>query len=199
MTLAADLFAALEKCSLWLPSPAAPDHWFGEAGLVLTFRTGAYPHIDSPGSRYGILMEVEGVGPLDKLTVNIPDQPCAADEFFVKRDSAMGAPTRLREALLNSDLFVATERSPIAQGYVREYAEVWRFRRHKLGYFVTDPDHQQRLQERLRLGREDARVQDAARRLASRELQWAWGAPKSHSECLDALVRHYTNRFGGSP
>lgn len=188
MTLAADLYAALEECSLWLPCPLYP----GEAGLVLTFRTGPYADADiarRAAPRYGILMEVEGVGPLDKLTVNLPDQEGAADEFFVKRDGAVGRHrSRLREALLSSDLFFATDRAPVAQGFVHQYAETWRFRRRgdaTADYVVLDPAHQAMLRERVTRGREETTVRDAERRLRPARQELA----RNYSE---ALLDYYT-------
>lgn len=187
-----DLFVALEQCPIWLPSPY-PE---GPAGLVLTFEVGTYGAIRSINGnvRFGVTLWIEGsAGPADKLTVNLPELPLAGDEFFVKRDGVVGRHrSRLREALLSSDLFFATDRAPVAQGFVHQYAETWRFRRRgdaTADYVVLDPAHQAMLRERVTRGREETTVRDAERRLKPTRREFARNYP-------EALLDYYTRPDG---
>jgi hypothetical protein len=106
---------------------------------------------------------------LDKLTVNLPDEPCGEDEFFVK-DSDLGRTAKaLRAVLLKLGLFEAIE-GYVSAGFVDHYAERWRFAKMfpaRCGndYRALDLDLRRVLDDAYKAKREELLAQDAERRL----------------------------------
>jgi hypothetical protein len=140
--------------------------WHGADELV--FALGVYEN-----GRIGIIIKFVGReggtnadGPypgeeIDKLTVNLTDDPLGHDELHIKIHSHdRRARGRLLDAVSELDLFDRTGRL-IDQGYVQDYAEVWKWR-------APTPEHLAELDARHERGRDIRRANDTVTRAGGR-------------------------------
>jgi hypothetical protein len=121
----------------------------------------------------GAFRLVAGSGePYDNLTVNLCEEECAEDEFFVRsRHEQWESDTKdVSRKLLSFGLFEQVG-SPVSQGFVKLYAERWRFSKMNhphTEYRVQMPHIMAGLEAARKAQEEELLIRDAERRLSTR-------------------------------
>ncbi len=111
-----------------------------------------------------------------KVTVNMVSEVLDHDEFFTKVEEMTGI---VGTALLRLGLFVRTDRV-ISSGYVKEYAQAWRFapcgqpaHAGSYGYAVKCPTCRARWKDEFEKGVETTLARDAVERLKGEHIgEW---------------------------